>query len=133
MASDGSLPHLCVFWHLGLGGLSCPVLPSQFPLSHTHTYTHAHKHTHVHTHTYVHTYIHTHVYTHALTCTHMHTLADGNTRFYGNCKSCHPNRSVCAEGEILEGSVALWLPDWYELKALWHPWRGAYQQGVQAR
>ncbi len=83
--------------------------------SHTHTHTHARTHTHIHTHTCI------------------HTIAEGNTCFYGNCTYCHRGRSVCAKGEILEGSVALWLPDWYELRALWHPWWRAHQHGVREK
>ena len=33
----------------------------------------------------------------------------------------------------MEGSVTLWLPDWYKLKTKRHPYQRTYREGVKAR
>ena len=64
---------------------------------------------------------------------HHMTTSDGNTCFYGKCYYCKPEEAACAEGDIMEGSLTLWLPEWYELKTWRHPWQRTYRKGVKAR
>ncbi|XP_071947852.1 glycosaminoglycan xylosylkinase-like isoform X2 [Antedon mediterranea] len=58
---------------------------------------------------------------------------DGNQCFYGKCFYCTPLEPACAEGEIMEGSVTLWLPKKMALRRWRHPWSRTYKEGVQAR
>lgn len=60
-------------------------------------------------------------------------LIDGNTCFYGRCLYCKPSEKACANGVIMEGSVTLWLPDWYQLKTWRHPYQRTYVPNVKAR
>ena len=57
---------------------------------------------------------------------------DGNTCFYGKCLYCKPSEKACANGDIMEGSVTLWLPDWYQLKTYRHPYQRTYIPDVKA-
>ena len=64
---------------------------------------------------------------------HFHVISDGNTCFYGKCYYCKPSEAACAEGDIMEGSLTLWLPEWYKLKMRRHPYQRTYREGVKAR
>lgn len=59
-------------------------------------------------------------------------LNGNNTCFFGICYYCHAGDPVCAEGDVLEGAVILWLPEKYKLKGYKHPWRRTYKKGVKA-
>ena len=58
---------------------------------------------------------------------------DGNLCFYGKCYYCKPSEAACAEGDVMEGSLTLWLPDWYKLTTKRHPYQRTYRDGVKAR
>ncbi|XP_022326627.2 glycosaminoglycan xylosylkinase-like [Crassostrea virginica] len=57
-----------------------------------------------------------------------------NTCFYGKCYYCKGEETgVCAEGDILEGTVILWLPKALPLKTYRHPWARTYITGKLAQ
>ncbi|XP_061169681.1 glycosaminoglycan xylosylkinase-like [Saccostrea echinata] len=57
-----------------------------------------------------------------------------NTCFYGKCYYCKGEETgVCAEGDVLEGTVILWLPKSFPLKTYRHPWARTYRSGKQAQ
>jgi len=58
---------------------------------------------------------------------------DGNICFYGECYYCKPSEAACADGAVMEGSVTLWLPEWYQLKTRRHPYQRTYREGVLAK
>ncbi|XP_067660798.1 glycosaminoglycan xylosylkinase-like [Haliotis asinina] len=50
-----------------------------------------------------------------------------NTCFYGKCLYCKgPDDGVCAKGQILEGTIVMWLPSEWTLKTVRHPWSRTY-------
>ncbi|XP_071096709.1 glycosaminoglycan xylosylkinase-like [Haliotis cracherodii] len=54
------------------------------------------------------------------------TKGDNNC-FYGKCMFCKgPDDGVCAKGQILEGTIILWLPSEWTLKTVRHPWSRTY-------
>lgn len=53
--------------------------------------------------------------------------------FYGKCYYCKPAEAACADGEVMEGSLTLWLPEWYKLKTRRHPYQRTYRDGVKAK
>ncbi|KAK6195413.1 hypothetical protein SNE40_000850 [Patella caerulea] len=58
---------------------------------------------------------------------------DENMCFYGKCYYCKgPATGVCAEGEVLEGTVVLWMPSRFKLKLHKHPWSRTYREGKLA-
>ncbi|CAI8055918.1 Glycosaminoglycan xylosylkinase [Geodia barretti] len=57
----------------------------------------------------------------------------GNTCFYGKCYYCRKEEAACANGEVMEGSVTLWLPEWYELKTRRHPYQRTYRPNHKAK
>ena len=57
----------------------------------------------------------------------------GNICFYGECYYCRREEAACAEGEIMEGSVTLWLPNWYEMKTRRHPYQRTYRKNWRAK
>ncbi|XP_054272069.1 glycosaminoglycan xylosylkinase [Macrosteles quadrilineatus] len=58
---------------------------------------------------------------------------DNNTCFYGVCHYCGPHDPVCASGQVLEGSLILWLPEEFPLKKFRHPWQRTYKPNIPAR
>ncbi|XP_035685479.1 glycosaminoglycan xylosylkinase-like [Branchiostoma floridae] len=57
-----------------------------------------------------------------------------NTCFYGKCYYCKETEPACADGEVMEGSVTLWLPSNWSLKGRQrHPWGRTYRNDKQAR
>lgn len=60
-------------------------------------------------------------------------IQDGNVCFYGVCLYCKPAEAACADGDLMEGSVTIWLPPWYELVTNRHPYQRTYIEGVKAR
>ena len=44
-----------------------------------------------------------------------------NTCFYGKCYYCRETEPACADGDTMEGSVTLWLPDVWPLQKHRHP------------
>ncbi|KFV80082.1 Glycosaminoglycan xylosylkinase [Struthio camelus australis] len=61
-------------------------------------------------------------------------LTVGNsTCFYGKCYYCRETEPACADGDIMEGSVTLWLPDVWPLQKHRHPWGRTYREGKLAR
>ena len=58
--------------------------------------------------------------------------ADGNVCFYGKCMYCKPSEAACADGEVMEGSVTIWLPEWYRLQTWRHPYQRTYVPGRKA-
>ncbi|XP_041368788.1 glycosaminoglycan xylosylkinase-like [Gigantopelta aegis] len=60
-------------------------------------------------------------------------VKDNDTCFYGKCYYCKgPADGVCADGDVLEGTVVLWLPTHLKLKAHRHPWARRYSEGKKA-
>lgn len=55
-----------------------------------------------------------------------------NTCFYGVCMYCKREDPVCAEQNMLEGSITLWLPDSWVLKKVRHPWQRSYRSAPAA-
>ena len=66
-------------------------------------------------------------------CVHANILERGNVCFYGVCYYCKPAEAACADGEMMEGSLTLWLPKWYELTTKRHPYQRTYIEGKRAR
>jgi hypothetical protein len=61
-------------------------------------------------------------------------ISDNNTCFYGKCYYCKgPEDGVCADGDILEGTMVLWLPTEWKLKNHPHPWRRTYKKSKHAK
>uniref|UniRef100_A0A8C2ZGN9 FAM20B glycosaminoglycan xylosylkinase n=1 Tax=Cyclopterus lumpus TaxID=8103 RepID=A0A8C2ZGN9_CYCLU len=60
-------------------------------------------------------------------------MQGNNTCFYGKCYYCRESEPACAEGEIMEGSLTLWLPDVWPLQKHRHPWGRTYREGKLAR
>ncbi|TRZ01662.1 hypothetical protein DNTS_006147 [Danionella cerebrum] len=56
-----------------------------------------------------------------------------NTCFYGKCYYCRETEPACADGDVMEGSVTLWLPDVWPLQKHRHPWGRTYREGKLAR
>ncbi|XP_042191915.1 glycosaminoglycan xylosylkinase isoform X2 [Callorhinchus milii] len=56
-----------------------------------------------------------------------------NSCFYGKCYYCRESEPACANGDIMEGSVTLWLPDIWPLQKHRHPWGRTYREGKLAR
>ncbi|KAG8555454.1 hypothetical protein GDO81_017705 [Engystomops pustulosus] len=52
-----------------------------------------------------------------------------NTCFYGKCYYCRETEPACADREVMEGSVTLWLPDVWPLQKHRHPWGRTYREG----
>ncbi|ESO98910.1 hypothetical protein LOTGIDRAFT_213698 [Lottia gigantea] len=60
-------------------------------------------------------------------------MQDGNVCFYGRCYYCKgKDTGVCGEGDILEGTVVLWMPSHFQLKVRKHPWSRTYREGKLA-
>uniref|UniRef100_G1SWU9 FAM20B glycosaminoglycan xylosylkinase n=1 Tax=Oryctolagus cuniculus TaxID=9986 RepID=G1SWU9_RABIT len=59
--------------------------------------------------------------------------AGNNTCFYGKCYYCRETEPACADGDMMEGSVTLWLPDVWPLQKHRHPWGRTYREGKLAR
>ena len=60
-------------------------------------------------------------------------FSDGNTCFYGKCYYCKSSELACANGDIMEGSVTIWLPIWYQFKTWRHPYQRTYVPGRKAK
>ncbi|KAK3086999.1 hypothetical protein FSP39_000178 [Pinctada imbricata] len=59
---------------------------------------------------------------------------NGSTCFYGRCYYCKDNTTgVCADGDIMEGALVMWLPKQWKLKMYKHPWARSYHKGKLAR
>ncbi|KAE8610409.1 hypothetical protein XENTR_v10012112 [Xenopus tropicalis] len=56
-----------------------------------------------------------------------------NTCFYGKCYYCRETEPACAERELMEGTVTLWLPEAWPLQKHRHPWGRTYREGKLAR
>lgn len=56
-----------------------------------------------------------------------------DTCFYGQCYYCRKEEAACAEGDMMEGSLTLWLPGWYRLQTRNHPYQRTYRDGMKAR
>ncbi|KAJ4427672.1 hypothetical protein ANN_25321, partial [Periplaneta americana] len=56
-----------------------------------------------------------------------------NTCFYGVCYFCGPNQPVCAQKDLMEGALILWLPSEYKLKKHRSPWQRTYKPEAAAR
>ena len=103
----------------------------------THAPSHPHMHHHI-KHAPSHPHMHHHIHTCTITSTHapshMQTCkAGGNVCFYGVCLYCKPSEAACADGDLMEGSVTIWLPAWYELVTRRHPYQRTYIEGMKAR
>ena len=53
-------------------------------------------------------------------------LDNGDTCFYGVCYYCSKSEPACASGNIMEGSITIWLPPGWELAKSRHPWQRTY-------
>ncbi|XP_045906898.1 glycosaminoglycan xylosylkinase isoform X2 [Micropterus dolomieu] len=60
-------------------------------------------------------------------------MQGNNTCFYGKCYYCRESEPACAEGDLMEGSLTLWLPDVWPLQKHRHPWGRTYREGKLAR
>ncbi|KAL0590554.1 Glycosaminoglycan xylosylkinase [Plecturocebus cupreus] len=60
-------------------------------------------------------------------------MIGNNTCFYGKCYYCRETEPACADGDTMEGSVTLWLPDVWPLQKHRHPWGRTYREGKLAR
>ncbi|CDQ76397.1 unnamed protein product [Oncorhynchus mykiss] len=60
-------------------------------------------------------------------------MQGNNSCFYGKCYYCRESEPACAEGDMMEGSVTLWLPDVWPLQKHRHPWGRTYREGKLAR
>ncbi len=58
---------------------------------------------------------------------------DGNVCFYGRCYYCKPSDLACAEGDVMEGSVTVWIPKSIKLKTWRHPYQRTYIPGRKAK
>lgn len=58
---------------------------------------------------------------------------NNNTCFYGKCYYCKPSDPACAEGNVMEGSLTLWLPTNFMLQKWKHPWARTYRSNIKAR
>ena len=56
-----------------------------------------------------------------------------NTCFYGVCYYCKISEAACADGDMMEGSVTIWLPAGWDLKNWRHPWQRMYRANKKAR
>ncbi|XP_057371540.1 glycosaminoglycan xylosylkinase-like [Daphnia carinata] len=57
-----------------------------------------------------------------------------HTCFYGVCRYCKPEFSVCAgEGDLMEAAIILWLPSDVKLKSNRSPWQRTYKKNVRAQ
>ncbi|KAK2101120.1 Glycosaminoglycan xylosylkinase [Saguinus oedipus] len=56
-----------------------------------------------------------------------------NTCFYGKCYYFQETEPTCADGDTMEGSVTLWLPDVWPLQKHCHPWGRTYREGKLSR
>ncbi|XP_037056813.1 LOW QUALITY PROTEIN: glycosaminoglycan xylosylkinase-like [Peromyscus leucopus] len=56
-----------------------------------------------------------------------------NTCFYGKCYYCRETEPACADGDMMEGAITLWLPDVWPLQKHRHPWGRTYREGKLAR
>jgi len=54
------------------------------------------------------------------------------TCFYGVCKYCTPDSSVCSQNGLLEGALILWLPSNMKLKNFRNPWQRTYKSNKKA-
>ena len=51
-------------------------------------------------------------------------VLDGNVCYYGICLYCNEKNMACAEGEVIEGSLILWLPKkWSNFEKHRHPYQ----------
>jgi len=53
--------------------------------------------------------------------------------FYGVCKYCTPELSVCSDNDLLEGALVLWLPDNVKLRIYRSPWQRTYKDNRKAQ
>ena len=60
-------------------------------------------------------------------------LLGNNVCFYGVCYYCKRAEGACGDGDIMEGSLSLWLPQWYSLKWHRHPYQRTYKYNRKAR
>uniref|UniRef100_A0A8C2LGV2 FAM20 C-terminal domain-containing protein n=1 Tax=Cricetulus griseus TaxID=10029 RepID=A0A8C2LGV2_CRIGR len=61
-------------------------------------------------------------------------LTVGNSMcFYGKCYYCRETEPACADGDMMEGSITLWLPDVWSLQKHRHPWGRTYREGKLSR
>lgn len=51
---------------------------------------------------------------------------NGDECFYGVCYYCKKAEAACARGNIMEGSVTIWLPIEWSLGKMRHPWQRTY-------
>ncbi|XP_028394809.1 glycosaminoglycan xylosylkinase-like [Dendronephthya gigantea] len=56
-----------------------------------------------------------------------------NTCFYGICYYCKKREAACANGDVMEGSVTIWLPEGWSLRNWRHPWQRTYREDRKAR
>lgn len=66
--------------------------------------------------------------------TYFHT-GENQTCFYGVCRYCKPEMSVCGRennGDVIEAALVLWLPNSIKLKSNRSPWQRTYRKNVAA-
>ncbi|XP_071507967.1 glycosaminoglycan xylosylkinase-like [Diadema antillarum] len=56
-----------------------------------------------------------------------------NLCFYGKCYYCKPDYAACGDGDLMEGSLTLWLPSDLKLKKWRHLWSRTYKDGKKAK
>nr|XP_002122861.4 glycosaminoglycan xylosylkinase [Ciona intestinalis] len=59
---------------------------------------------------------------------------DGNICYFGVCLYCNEKNMACGDGDVIEGSVTLWLPEkWSVFEKLRHPYQRTYVDNRMAR
>ncbi|XP_076812288.1 glycosaminoglycan xylosylkinase-like [Clavelina lepadiformis] len=59
---------------------------------------------------------------------------NGNICYFGICLYCKEKEMACADGDIMEGAVVLWLPDeWSVFQKQRHPYQRTYVDGRYAQ
>jgi len=59
---------------------------------------------------------------------------DGNLCYYGKCLYCKEEHIACAQGDIMEGALTLWLPEkWSSFDKLRHPYQRTYVDNRKAK
>lgn len=56
-----------------------------------------------------------------------------NTCFYGVCYYCKRAEPACADGDVIESSITIWLPQQWSLKSWRHPWQRTYSSKRKAK
>lgn len=56
-----------------------------------------------------------------------------NICFYGVCLYCEPKSLVCANQDVMEGALIMWLPPRLQFEKHRNPWQRSYKSELVAR